>query len=260
MEVKLQIVADANALARAAADVFIAAARQAVESHGRFSVALSGGSTPKALYTLLVTDHDLNARVPWEQSYFFFGDERHVPPDAAESNFRMANEAMLSKVPIAASQVFRMKGEYKEAEKAAAEYERELRKFFQLTAGQFPRFDLVMLGMGPDGHTASLFPGTKALDEQQRLVTSNWVGKFYTHRITLTAPVLNNAACAMFMVHGQDKAQPLKAVLEGPHEPAQLPSQLIRPVNGTLLWLVDETAAGLLDRKITIPTRIAATG
>jgi 6-phosphogluconolactonase len=260
MEVKLQIVADANALARAAADVFIAAARQAVESHGRFSVALSGGSTPKALYTLLVTDRDLNARVPWEQSYFFIGDERHVPPDAAESNFRMANEAMLSKVPIAASQLFRMKGEYKEAEKAAAEYERELRKFFQLTAGQFPRFDLVMLGMGPDGHTASLFPGTKALDEHQRLVTSNWVGKFYTHRITLTAPVLNHAACVMFMVHGQDKAQPLKAVLEGPHEPAQLPSQLIQPVNGTLLWLVDETAASLLDRKITIPTRIAATG
>ena len=260
MEVKLQIVSDASALARVAAEVFIGAARPAVEKNGRFTVALSGGSTPKALYTFLATDRELNARVPWQQSYFFFGDERQVPPDNPDSNFRMANEAMLSKVSIPASHVFRMKGEYQETDRAAVEYEQELRDFFHVAVGEFPRFDLVMLGMGPDGHMASLFPGTKALDEEQRLVTSNWVGKFYTHRITMTAPVLNSAACVMFMVNGKDKALPLKAVLEGPHEPAQLPSQLIRPVNGTLLWLVDESAAGLLDRGATIPTRIAATG
>jgi 6-phosphogluconolactonase len=153
-----------------------------------------------------------------------------------------------------------MRGEYKETEKAAAEYEQALRECVHLSAGQLPRFDLVMLGMGPDGHTASLFPGTKALEEHERLVTSNWVGKFYTHRITMTAPVLNNAACVMFMARGQDKAQPLKAVLEGPYEPAQLPAQLIRPAHGTLWWLVDQSAAALLDPSTTIPTEIAATG
>jgi 6-phosphogluconolactonase len=260
VERKIQIVSDAAALSRAAADVFIAGANHAVEKKGAFTVALSGGSTPKDLYSLLTSDRDLRARVPWQQIYFFFGDERHVPPDHPDSNYRAAHEAMLSKVPITPAQVFRMKGEYKETDKAAAEYEQALHEFFHLSAGQVPRFDLVMLGMGPDGHTASLFPGTKALEEHQRLVTSNWVGKFYTHRITMTAPVLNAAAYVMFMAHGQDKAQPLKAVLEGPHEPAQLPSQLIRPANGTLLWLVDESAAALLDRSTTIPTKIAVTG
>lgn len=257
MEFNLQIVSDAAALARAVADVFIATANQAMEKKGAFTVALSGGSTPKALYSLLTTDRDLNSRVPWQKIDFFFGDERHVPPDHADSNYRSAQEGMLSKVPVSPERVFRMKGEYQETEKAAAEYDQVLREFFHLSAGQLPRFDLIMLGMGPDGHTASLFPGTKALNEQNRLVTSNWVGKFYTHRITMTAPVLNNAACVMFMAGGQDKAQPLKAVLEGPYEPAQLPSQLIRPTHGTLCWLVDQSAASLLDPSASIPSKIA---
>ncbi len=260
MERQIQVVADAAALARAAADVFLASARHAVKERGRFTVALSGGSTPKALYSLLTSDAELRGQVPWAQVYFFFGDERHVPPDHADSNYRMANEAMLAKMNIPAAQVFRIKGEYDDPAKAAAEYEQSLRDFFHLSAGHLPRFDVVMLGMGPDGHTASLFPGTKALDETKRLVTSNWVGKFYTQRITMTAPVLNNAALVMFMAHGHDKAQPLKAVLEGPYEPAQLPSQLIRPQHGTLLWLVDQTAAALLDRATLAPARIAATG
>jgi 6-phosphogluconolactonase len=260
VERKIQVVSDAAALARAAADVFIAAANQAVETNGAFTVALSGGSTPKALYSLLTNDRDLNARVPWQKIDFFFGDERHVPPDHADSNCRTAREALLSKVPVSPARVFRMRGEYQETERAAAEYEQTLREFFHLSAGQLPRFDLVMLGMGPDGHTASLFPGTKALEEHQRLVISNWVGKFYTHRITLTAPVLNNAAWVMFMAHGPDKAQPLKAVLEGPYEPAQLPSQLIHPAHGKLWWLVDQSAAALLDPSTTMPTKIAATG
>jgi 6-phosphogluconolactonase len=259
VERKIQIVSDAAALSRAAADLFIAAANHAVEKKGAFAVALSGGSTPKALYSLLTTDRDLNARVPWQKIDFFFGDERHVPPDHADSNYRMAYEAMFSRAPVSLDRVFRMRGEYKETEKAAAEYDQTLREYFHLSAGELPRFDLVMLGMGPDGHTASLFPGTRALEEHQRLVTSNWVGKFYTHRITMTAPVLNNAACVMFMAHGQDKAQPLKAVLEGPHEPTQLPSQLIRPAHGTLWWLVDQTAAALLESGTTIE-KIAATG
>jgi 6-phosphogluconolactonase len=157
----------------------------------------------------------------------------------------MANEAMLSKLPLAASQIFRIRGEI-DAAQAATEYEQALQKHFGLSAGQFPSIDLVLLGMGPDGHTASLFPGTKALQEQRRLVVSNWVGKFYTQRITMTAPVLTNAQRILFLINGDDKAQPLKAVLEGPFEPDQLPSQLILAAAATTLWLVDPSAAKLL--------------
>lgn len=260
MEHKVQVVADAGALSRAAAHVFIEVANQSVRDQGSFTVALSGGSTPKALYSLLAGDPDLRSRVPWERTHFFFGDERHVAPDHPDSNYRTANEAMLAKRSVASHQIFRMKGEYSDAARAAVEYEQELRQFFHLTGDQLPRFDLIMLGMGPDGHTASLFPGTKALHEKTKLVVANWVGRFYAQRITMTAPVLNHAALVLFMVHGRDKAQALKAVLEGPYEPEQLPSQLIRPQNGTLLWLVDESAAGLLDRTTISPSRIAATG
>lgn len=259
MESKIQIEADAEALARAAASIFLEAAHLAVREKGNFAVALSGGTTPTALYSLLAGDSDLRARVPWQQTYFFFGDERHVPPDHPDSNYRNANDAMISRISVAAGQVFRVKGEYSDAARAAAEYEQDLRAFFHLPSGQFPRFDLVMLGMGPDGHTASLFPGTKALHENNRLVAANWVGKLYAQRITMTAPLLNHAALVMFMVHGSDKAQPLKAVLEGPYEPEQLPSQLIRPHHGTLLWLVDESAAGLLDRTTIHSSCIATT-
>src|SRR5215467_13735396 len=219
MERRLQIVQDPAALASAAAAIFVDTADRAVKQRGRLGVVLSGGSTPKALYSLLTADAGLRARVPWQHIYFFFGDERHVPPDHSDSNFRTAHEAMFSRIPIASSQVFRIKGEYAEASKAAAEYEEVLRDFFALSEGEFPRFDLVLLGMGPDGHTASLFPGTKALQEKHRLVVSNWVEKLRTHRITMTAPVLNQAALVMFMVHGADKAPSLKAVLEGPYEP-----------------------------------------
>jgi len=259
VERKLQIAADAVALARAAAAIYVETANRAVEQKGTAAVVLSGGSTPKALYSLLTVDPELRARVPWQQIYFFFGDERHVPADHLDSNFRTAHEAMLSKIPIASSHVFRVKGEYADPAKAAAEYEQVLHDFFHLSEGELPRFDLVMLGMGPDGHTASLFPGTKALGEKHKLVTSNRAGKFYPHRITMTAPVLNQAALVMFMAHGPDKAQALKAVLEGPYEPEQLPSQMIRPQNGTLLWLVDESAAALLDRTVIASTLTAAT-
>lgn len=254
----LQIVADAAAVCRAAADIYLRTAANAVTERGRFTVALSGGSTPKALYSLLAAE--LSSRVPWKQTYFFFGDERHVPPNDADSNYRMAQEAMFSKAPISPEQVFRIKGELSDSNQAAADYESVLRDFFHPAPGQLPRFDLVMLGMGPDGHTASLFPGTKALDEKHRLVTSNWVGKFYTHRITMTAPLLNHAEVVLFMAHGQDKSQALKAVLEGPYEPEQLPSQLIRAPHGTLLWLVDEAAAALLDRGAIRPAPVAKTG
>jgi 6-phosphogluconolactonase len=224
----------------------VASAKTVVQQNGIFSVALSGGSTPKALYTLLANEATLRAQVPWDKIQFFFGDERHVPPDHADSNFRMANEAMLSKVPIKPEQIHRIKAENPDAEKAALEYELDLRASFKLAPGQLPRFDFFMVGMGDEGHTLSLFPGTKALHDNGRLVMRNWVGKFYTDRITMTAPVPNNAAQIVFMVTHADKAPALKAILEGPYEPEQLPSQLFAPTNGKLLWLVDRDAAGML--------------
>jgi len=243
---ELYTLAGTNELFRRGAEEFVRAAKDAIEDRGVFNVALSGGSTPKGLFSLLVTDEDLRAQVQWKKINFFWGDERHVPPDDPESNYRMANEALLSKLSIDAKRVFRMKGEFEEAEDAAEEYERILTGHFRLEEAQLPRFDLVLLGMGPDGHTASLFPGTKALHEQKHLVVSNWVGKFDTDRITMTARVLNNAANVVFLVGGDDKAPALKSVLEGPFEPEQLPAQLIRPVDGRLLWLADQQAARLL--------------
>jgi 6-phosphogluconolactonase len=176
----------------------------------------------------------------------YFGDERNVGPDHPDSNFRMATETLLSKVPLKPEQTFRIKGEDKDTGRAAQEYEQALRASFKIGEGQFPRFDLVLLGMGNEGHTASLFPGTKALHETKRLVVRNWVGKLYTNRITLTAPAINNAARVMFMITGTDKALALKGVLEGPYEPDQLPAQMIQPSNGKVLWLVDTIAGGML--------------
>jgi 6-phosphogluconolactonase len=243
---EIRILADANGIAQTAAAEFLEAAKEAVREKDSFCVALSGGSTPKALYGLLMNNPVLQAVVPWGKIQFFFGDERHVPPDDAESNFRMATEAMLAKAPVDAKQVHRIKGEKRNAAQAAEEYEEDLRASFRLAEGQLPRFDLVLLGMGPEGHTASLFPGTKALKEERRLAASNWVGKLYTDRITLTPPVLNNAARVLFMVHGAEKAPALKAVLEGPYEPDQLPAQIIKPKEGKVLWLVDPSAAAML--------------
>jgi len=252
----VRILTNLDAIARRVAQEFVQAATAAVSEKGSFSVALSGGSTPKALYSLLANETALRAQLPWDKMYFYFGDERSVGPDDADSNFRMANETMLSKVPIKPEQVFRIRGEYKESEKAAQEYDEALRSPFEIGKGkiavgkigegQFPRFDLVLLGMGNEGHTASLFPGTKALHETKRIAVRNWVGKLYTNRITLTAPAINNAARVIFMVTGADKALALKGVLEGPYEPEQLPAQMIQPSNGQLLWLVDTIAGGML--------------
>src|SRR5258707_14237533 len=243
---EVRILADANGIAQTAAAEFLEAAREAVREKDSFCVALAGGSTPKALYGLLTNNPLLQAKVPWSKIQFFVGDERHVPPDDPESNFRMATEAMLAKAPIDPKQVHRIKSEKPNASEAAQEYEQELRESFKLKPDELPRFDLVLLGMGPEGHTASLFPGTKALREQRRLVVSNWVGKLYTDRITLTPPVLNNATRIIFMAHGAEKAPALKAVLEGPYEPDQLPAQMIQPKEGKVLWLVDPSAASML--------------
>jgi 6-phosphogluconolactonase len=247
---EIRIVTTAEALSLAAATEFVNRATAAVHEKNSFTVALSGGSTPKSLYALLANDPSWRERIPWAQTHCFWGDERHVPPDHPDSNYCMASEVMLSKVPIPSTNIYRIKGEYPDAEQVAYEYEQTLRGFFRLPVGQYPRFDLVFLGLGSDAHTASLFPGTQALHEQQRLVVANWVGKFYAERITMTAPVLNNAACVVFLVSGEEKALPVKAVLEGRYEPSQLPAQLIRPRHGQLVWFVDHAAARLLHKDV----------
>ena len=228
----------------AAAELVASAATEAVAERGRFTIALSGGSTPKSLYTLLAT----NARtsLPWDRMFFFFGDERHVPPTDPESNYRMADEAMLSKIPVAQSNVFRVMAENPDAKAAADAYEQSLRKFFSLEAGQFPSFDLILLGMGPDGHTASLFPGTEGLQEKSKLVIANWVEKLKTSRISLTLPVLNAAHSVAFLVSGTDKAAVLKSVLEGDAPAEQYPAKLVRLAQGKLIWLLDRAAASAL--------------
>jgi len=241
-----RILADGAAIAKRAAQEFVQAAAEAVRIKGSFNVVLAGGSTPKALYSLLVNDAALRSQVPWDKIGLFFGDERHVAPDHPDSNYRMASEAMISKSPLKPEQVTRIKGEYPDAEQAALEYEKALCEYFKLKAGEYPRFDLVLAGMGNEGHTLSLFPGTKALHADGRIAVRNWIGKLYTERITLTAPAASNAAHIIFMVTGADKAPALKAVLEGPFEPDQLPAQLLQPQNGKLLWLVDTTAGSML--------------
>lgn len=244
MKPEIRVFADPKQVARAAAAEFARLAETAVAERGHCSVALAGGSTPRSLYSLLAEDAIWNRQIPWDKLHFFWGDERHVPPDHQDSNYRMAYEAMLARVPTPPSNVHRIAGEEPDAQKAADAYQRELRGFFQLEPGQLPRFDLVLLGMGPDGHTASLFPGTTALLEKERLVAATWVEKFNTYRLTLTLPVLNNAANVIFLACGAEKTAVLHTVLGKGAGPAQYPAQLIQPAHGRLLWLLDDAAAG----------------
>lgn len=246
MRREIRILQDDEAVARRAAEELIAAALGAVQKKGSFDISLAGGSTPRTLYTLLTNDSSLRSRVPWDKINVFFGDERHVPPDHADSNFRMAMETLISKSPLAPANVKRISGEYPDTDRAAREYEETLRHHFRVNAGKYPRFDLMLLGMGDEGHTLSLFPGTKALHAGDRLVVGNWVGKFYAQRITMTAEVAQHAARVIFMVTRRDKAPALKAVLEGPYEPEQLPAQLVQPEDGSVLWLVDRSAGSML--------------
>ena len=243
---EIQVFRDVNDIASRAAELILAAANTAVQQNGRFTIALAGGSTPKTLYSLLSSEPYFSV-MPWDKTYIFFGDERCVPPDDKDSNFRMASESMLTKLALKPEQVHRIKAENPDPEKAAQEYEQLLTSFFGLSSGQLPRFDVTLIGMGDEGHMLSLFPGTKALQDGGRLVRSNWIGKLYTWRVTVTAPVANNSGLVIFMVTKPDKALALKGVLEGPYEPEQLPSQLLQTTNGKTVWLVDTAAAEKLD-------------
>ena len=242
---KLRILDDLPQVASAAADEFVARAKRAIQHHGRFTVALSGGSTPKTMHTILAERSAKNPKlVDWSRVQILFGDERHVPPDHPDSNYRMANETLLSKVPIPPGNVHRIRCENPDAAKAAEEYDRELVKVFQLKGeDQMPRFDLIFLGMGPDGHTASLFPGTTAVHEFKKRVVANWVPKFNTWRVTFTRPVINQSECVLLMVCGQDKVEPLREVM-GQGSPDVYPVKYVQPTHGELIWIVDRAAAG----------------
>ena len=239
---EIRVLDDRLALSEATAAEFLRIVHSSIQGSGRCTVALSGGSTPRSFYFLLADQPN----VPWDKMFFFFGDERHVPPDDPESNFRMASEALFSRAPVPAEHIFRVPAEIPDADTAAQSYEQTLRQFFSLEEEALPRFDAVLLGLGPDGHTASLFPGTAALHENERLVTANWVEKFKTWRITLTYPVINNAAEILFLVAGAEKQEALLAVLQGKSDLETYPAQGIRPENGRLLWMVDQAAAGPL--------------
>ena len=237
---KIEVLPDEAALARAAAERFVALAAAAVGERGLFAVALSGGDTPQPTYRLLATA-EFSSRLDWSSVHFFWGDERCVPPDHPESNFRLAQESLLSRILLPAENVHRLRAELP-PHQAAEEYERELRIFFAESA--LPRFDLVLLGLGDDGHTASLFPGSSALHETERWVVAYYVEKLAAWRITLTPPALNAAAQIVFLVFGKSKAARLREVWSDPYQPDLLPAQIIRPSDGEVLWLVDAAAAG----------------
>ncbi len=246
----VRILADERELAQAAAEEFVGVVKADIEARGFASVTLAGGSTPRALYRLLADpDEPFLGDVDWDKVRFFFGDERHVPPDHPDSNYRMAYETLLSKLPARPGNVLRFCSEAEDVDFVASYYETLLRRLFQLGPGQVPRLDLVLLGMGADGHTASLFPGSDVLHETARLAAAPWVEKLNAHRFTLTPVVFNHAAHVLFLVSGAAKAATLREVLEGEYQPDRLPAQIVRPVDGTVLWLVDPEAGKLLRPK-----------
>lgn len=231
-------------LALASARLFAEKVEQAVAKRGIARVAVSGGSTPQATFKLLAAE-PFASRVPWDKLQLFWVDERCVGPEDPESNYGVARALLLSKVPIPDSNIFRMEGEL-DPEVAASRYESTLRNVMKLEGAESPAFDLLTLGMGPDGHTASLFPHTGAIDEMGRLVVANHVPQKDVWRITLTWMVINQAAEVVFEVEGAGKTDVLAEVLTGPRDPERLPSQLIRPTNGKLLFLLDDAAAAKL--------------
>jgi 6-phosphogluconolactonase len=238
---EIVICADAGALARKAAEQFVARSNKAVAHSGRFTVALSGGSTPKALYSRLASVQ-FRDRVDWSRTHLVWGDERCVPPDHPESNFRMVQETLLARITMPPENIHRMLAE-KEPGEAAVAYESELKSFFGLENGEWPCFDLIFLGLGEDGHTASLFPGSKVLDESERLVAGVYVEKLESCRLTLTLPVINAAAQVTFLVSGTSKAKIVREILGSDGASFNYPAAKVRPSEGQLTWMIDSDAA-----------------
>ena len=234
---------DAQALAVRAAEEITHFAGEAVCTHGEFTLCLTGGETPAPTYELLATRFHLS--IDWKEVQFFWGDERCVPPEDQASNYRLAYVTMLSKLSPRPDQIHRIKGEI-EPDRAALEYENDLRRAFNLAPNKFPSFNLVLLGLGDNAHIASLFPNNAALHERNRLAVPVEVDAAQRNRISLTAPTLNNAQRIVFLVSGAKKAEAVKHVIEGPSDPDKYPAQIIRPGHGEVVWLLDKAAAQLL--------------
>lgn len=230
---------DTEKLTYAAADYIAKVAQEAIASCGRFTIALSGGTTPKKLYGLLATE-PYRSQIDWAKVEIFWSDERCVPPDDAESNYHLAQEVMLSKLPLSASQIHRMPADAADRDSAAEKYTQEMQRVFGET---LPHFDLLQLGMGPEGHTASLFPHQPSLHEQQRLIMPVTVPKPPPPRLTFTPPLLNAARHILFLVTGGEKADAIQAVLEGNHQPDKYPAQIVQPTQGEVTWMLDTAAA-----------------
>jgi 6-phosphogluconolactonase len=241
-EPKIVILEDAQAVHVRAAEEIAHFAGEDICTHAEFNICLSGGSTPTASYELLATRFKLS--VDWREVRFFWGDERCVPPENPLSNFGVANQALLSKLGLRPDQLHRIKGELPPAE-GATQYEEDLRESFGIDEGEFPRFGLILLGLGDNAHTASLFPGDGALKEEHRLAVAVEVDAEPKNRITLTAPLINNADRVMFLVSGKGKAEAVRNIF-GPRDPDRFPAQLIAPTQGQLIWLLDKAAASLL--------------
>ena len=240
---QIAIYPDTDTLSHEAAQYIVRLANEAIVTRGRFSIALSGGSTPKALYGLLATEPYLS-QINWSSVEIFWSDERCVPPDDPDSNYAMANEVLLSKIPIQLHQVHRMPAEKADRDAASQDYTLEMQRVFGTNG--IPAFDLIQLGMGPEGHTASLFPHQQSLREQERLVMPVSVPKPPPPRLTFTPPLLNAARHVLFLVTGSEKAGAVQAVLEGPYQPEEYPTQLVRPAAGEVTWMLDTAAAGKL--------------
>ncbi|MBN1430094.1 MAG: 6-phosphogluconolactonase [Anaerolineae bacterium] len=233
--------AGAEKIAEEAARRWVQIAREAVADRGVFRIMLSGGYSPRLLYQLMATD-PWQGRVSWEQTCVFWADERRVAPSDPESNYRMAHEMLLEHVPVPDNHIFQLQGTGL-ASSVIRDYENKLRRHFQLGRGEWPRFDLVLLGLGVDGHIASIFPGTRAVSDLSNMVVVYEVPSLQTERVTVTLPVINNARHILFLVSGDEKADPLREALEGPFQPSTHPAQAVKPIDGALTWLVDKAAA-----------------
>lgn len=241
---QVRIFPDLSELSREAAEFFTALCSDAVRQRKRFTAALSGGSTPRTLYQILASS-DFKERIPWSSVHLFWGDERCVPPEHPDSNYRMAHEDLLSRITIPPENIHRMPGEA-EPEHGAEIYEKELREFFK--GSKIPEFDMIILGLGTDGHTASLFPDSPALKEKSRLVISDESPERNHPRLTLTLPVIHHARNILFLVAGREKERILAQVLDEKTDPDRIPARAVRPGRGKILWFTDEDAAGLLKR------------
>jgi 6-phosphogluconolactonase len=246
MEVVRRVLADAARLARAAAEEFALRARAAVEARGSFHAALSGADPCHDLYRLLGKDPWFRNTVPWERAHFYMADERSVAPDDPESHYRRAYFEMFRVMPVRAGHVWRFWSEDKGPEAVASYYEGMLREALGLRAGEWPRFDLVVLGLGADGHTAGLFPGSPALEERLRWALAPWVEPLSSHVFTLTPPVMSKAAAVMFLVSGEDRAEALRDAVDVESPPERSPARVVQPGEGITLWLADRAAARLL--------------